>query len=122
MPNRQITSGMKLLVMISSSRKAQKMIISMMNIRLRPNRSDMPPSPTAPTRMPNRLAALMKPSWAAPISNSRAISGSATPVMKTTKPSKNLPAAASAQIRVCIDVIGTEETAVPSGQIGRWSM
>ena len=98
------------------------MIISMMNIRLRPNWSDMPPSSTAPIRMPSRLAALMKPSSAGPISNSRAISGSATPVMKTTKPSKNLPTAASDQMRHCIVVIGADGSGVPSGQIGRSSM
>ncbi|WP_245964723.1 hypothetical protein [Trinickia dinghuensis] len=82
----------------------------------------MPPKPTAPTRMPQRLAALMKPFCAAPMPNSREISGNATPVMKTTKPSKNLPAAASDQMRHCIPVIGMEGSRVPSGHIGRSSM
>ncbi len=99
---------MKLVHMTSSTRNAQKMIISTMNIRLRPKWSDMPPRPMAPTRMPNRLAALIRPFWAAPMPNSREISGSATPVMKTTKPSKNLPAAASDQMRHCMPVIGTD--------------
>ena len=51
-----------------------------------------------------------------------AISGSATPVMKTTRPSKNLPAAASVQMRHCMPVIGVERRAVPSAQIGVSSM
>src|SRR5208337_3445917 len=82
------------------------MIISATNIVLRPNRSDRPPRPTAPTGMPNRLAAPMTPCSAAPRLNSLEKSGSATPVMKTTKPSKNLPAAASDQISHCIPVMG----------------
>ena len=54
--------------------------------------------------------------------NSRAIRGVATPVMKTTRPSKNLPAAASDQMRHCIAVMGVEATAVPSAQTGLSSM
>jgi hypothetical protein len=50
--------------------------------------------------------------------NSSAISGSATPVMNTTKPSKNLPAAARMRMRHCIAVIGVMSTAVPSAQTG----
>jgi hypothetical protein len=119
MPNRQMTKEVKLVHSTSSTRNAQKMIISAMNISLRPNRSDIPPRHTAPTKMPIRLAALMKPFCAGPMPNWREISGSATPVMKTTK---NFPAAASAQIRHCMPVIGTESTRVPSGHIGRSSI
>ena len=72
--------------------------------------------------MPNRLAALTMPFSAAPIWNSRAISGRATPVMKTTKPSKNFPAAASAQMRHCIVVIGADVRVVPSDQAGSSSI
>jgi hypothetical protein len=122
MPNRQMTKEVKLVHSTSSTRNAQKMIISAMNISLRPNRSDIPPRHTAPTKMPIRLAALMKPFCAGPMPNWREISGSATPVIKTTKPSKNFPAAASAQIRHCMPVIGTESTRVPSGHIGRSSI
>jgi hypothetical protein len=50
------------------------------------------------------------------------ISGSATPVMNTTSPSKNLPADASSQIRHCMAVIGMKSVGVPSGQAGVWSM
>ena len=50
--------------------------------------------------------------------NSLAIKGRATPVMKTTSPSKNLPAAASHQMRRCMDVIGTISTGVPSRHAG----
>jgi hypothetical protein len=107
---------------VSSTRNAQKITISMMNILLRPNVSDIPPRPMAPTRMPARLAALIRPFWAEPISNSREISGSATPVMNTTKPSKNLPAAASVQMRRCIAVNPTVGRTVPSGHIGRSSI
>ena len=42
--------------------------------------------------------------------------------MKTTKPSKNLPAVASHQIRHCMAVIGAVGTAVPSCQAGNSSM
>jgi hypothetical protein len=42
--------------------------------------------------------------------------------MKTTTPSKNFPAAASDQMRHCIDVIGAPETGVPSAQTGISSM
>jgi len=72
--------------------------------------------------MPSRLTALTIPFSVEPISNSRAISGRATPVMNTTKPSKNFPAAARVQMRRCIPVIGTLGSAVPSGQIGRSSI
>src|ERR1700728_4256640 len=89
-----------------------------MNMDLRPKRSDKLPRPTAPMRIPHKLAALMKPFWAGVISNCRAISGKATPVMKTTKPSKNLPAAASIQMRHCMVVLGLDFSLVPSGHIG----
>jgi hypothetical protein len=49
-------------------------------------------------------------------------SGSATPVMKTTNPSKNLPAAASAQISHCMPVIGADNSRVPSAHRGTSSM
>src|ERR1700733_402106 len=65
---------------------------------LRPKCSDRLPRPTAPIKIPHRLAAVTKPFCVGPISNWRAIRGRATPVMKTTKPSKNLPAAASIRI------------------------
>jgi hypothetical protein len=42
------------------------------------------------------------------------MSGNATPVMKTTKPSKNFPAAASDQMRHCMPVIGADFSLVPS--------
>jgi hypothetical protein len=42
----------------------------------------------------------MTPCSAAPVSNSLDSKGSATPVMKTTNPSKNFPAAANDQIGV----------------------
>jgi hypothetical protein len=42
--------------------------------------------------------------------------------MKTTRPSKNLPAAASVQIRYCMPVIGAHESGVPSAQTGVSSM
>src|SRR5262249_46155984 len=48
--------------------------------------------------------------------------GSATPVMKTTLPSKNLPAEASSQIRHCLAVIATNVAGVPSRQDGVSSM
>ena len=68
--------------------------------------------------MPARLAALMMPFCADAIPNSRAISGSATPVMKTTNPSKNFPAAASDQMRHCMPVIGAAFRCVPSDHVG----
>ena len=58
------------------------------------------------------------PFCASPRWNSMAISGSATPVMKTTSPSKNFPAVASPQICHCMIVIGTCGMVVPSGQTG----
>ena len=72
----------------------------------------------APIRMPNRLAAPTTPCWKRSRWNSSAISGIATPVMKTTRPSKNLPAAASIQMRHCMAVIGAQESGVPSDQTG----
>ena len=69
---------------ISSTKNATKMIISTMNIGLRPKWSDMLPRPTAPTSIPSRLAAPINPCSADPIPNSCEISGNATPVMKTT--------------------------------------
>ena len=50
------------------------------------------------------------------------MSGNAMPVMKTTSPSKNFPAAASDQISHCIPVIGVEAVGVPSGHVGRMSI
>ena len=92
--------------------------ISTMNMRLRPKWSDRPPSKVAPTRMPSRLAAATMPCSNSPRFQSLLISGKATPVMNTTMPSKNLPAAASAQISHCMRVIGVMETKVPSSQRG----
>jgi hypothetical protein len=54
--------------------------------------------------------------------NWRAMSGSAMPVMNTTSPSKNFPAAASDQMSDCIAVIGAEPVGVPSGHVGHISM
>ena len=106
---------------ISSARKAQKMIISAMNIRLRPKWSDIPPRPDGADQDAEQAGGADEALLGRqPISNSRAISGSATPVMNTTKPSKNLPAAASAQMRHCIAVIGADFRLVPSGQIGQF--
>ena len=48
----------------------------------------------------------MTPFSVAPKANSCAISGSATPVVNTTTPSKNLPAAARPQMSHCMLVIG----------------
>lgn len=62
------------------------------------------------------------PFSAAPRLNSRTIRGSATPVMKTTSPSKNLPAVARIQMRHCITVIGVKFTSVLSAQNGVSSM
>ena len=42
--------------------------------------------------------------------------------MKTTNPSKNLPAAASIQMRHCIVVMGLDFSRVPSGHIGSSSI
>jgi hypothetical protein len=42
--------------------------------------------------------------------------------MNTTKPSKNLPAVASHQMRHCIAVIGAIGTGVPSCQTGTSSI
>ena len=64
----------------------------------------------------------MTPFSVAPKANSCAISGSATPVMNTTTPSKNLPAAASPQMSHCMLVIGENDTAVASAQTGVSSM
>ena len=72
--------------------------------------------------MPNSVAAAMTPFSVTPSPNCRSISGSATPVMKTTTPSKNLPAAASPQISHCISVIGEYRTGVASAQTGVSSM
>ena len=127
MPNRKNTSSANELmpnsgVATSRHRNATKMNISAMNIGLRPNRSASPPRKSAPIRMPARLAALTRPCCAALMLYSTAISGSATPVMNTTKPSKNFPAAARERMRHCIAVIGVIPTAVPSAQIGRSSI
>ncbi len=64
----------------------------------------------------------MIPFSVAPNPNSCAISGSATPVVNTTTPSKNLPAAASHQMNHCILVMGENDTAVASAQTGVSSM
>ena len=56
--------------------------------------------------MPNSEDAATTPCSVAPKANSLPMSGKATPVVKTTMPSKNLPAAAKAQISHCIWVIG----------------
>src|SRR5271170_4935256 len=72
--------------------------------------------------MPARLAEVTNPVWLAARWNSRAISGTVTPPMNTTKPSKNLPEAASAQIRHCIPVIGVDFSRVPSDHTGNSSM
>ena len=53
---------------------------------------------------------------------SSAISGSATPVMNTTMPSKNLPAVARPQMRHCIAVSGAAGATVPSAHCGVSSM
>ena len=50
--------------------------------------------------------------------NSSLMSGMATPVMNTTSPSKNLPAAASDQMRHCMAVMGVADTGVPSRHCG----
>ena len=107
---------------VSAIRNTAKMIISAMNMRLRPYASAKPPRAVAPTRMPAREAAVTRPLSAAVRWNWIEISGRATPVMNTTMPSKNLPAQASAQIRNCMAVIGVDGNAVPSGQLGRSSM
>ena len=72
--------------------------------------------------MPARVAAPTMPLPAGERPNSSTISGRATPVMNTTRPSKNLPAVASVQMRHCIWVIGTLGVGVPSGQAGVWSI
>jgi hypothetical protein len=72
--------------------------------------------------MPNSVAAAMTPLSVTPNPNSCAISGRATPVMKTTTPSKNLPAAANPQMNHCILVIGEYSTGVASAQTGVSSM
>jgi hypothetical protein len=60
----------------------------------------------APIRIPNREATATTPFSVAPNANSCPIRGKATPVVKTTMPSKNLPAAASPQMSHCMLVIG----------------
>ena len=76
----------------------------------------------APIMMPASEAAPTMPFSAGDRPNSSTISGRATPVMKTTSPSKNLPAVASSQMRVCMRVMATDTVGVPSGQCGVWSM
>src|SRR5438067_1841876 len=68
--------------------------------------SAKPPRSVAPMRMPNSEDAATTPFSVAPSANSFPISGKATPVVKTTMPSKNLPAAAKPQISHCILVMG----------------
>ena len=119
-PNRRITTREKFGANTSATRNATKITISTKNMILRPNRSDRPPRPTAPTRMPNRVAAVINPFSAGPIPNSRERSGSATPVMNATNPSKNLPAAASDQMSHCMPVIGADGSLVPSDHIGKF--
>ena len=72
--------------------------------------------------MPARLAEVTRPASAAPRWNSRVISGTVTPPMNTTKPSKNLPNAASVQIRHCMPVIGVDLSEVPSDHTGNSSI
>src|SRR5262249_692745 len=81
-----------------------------------------PPSVVAPMRMPNNEAAATTPFSVAPRANSSAISGKATPVVKTKMASKNLPAAASHQMNHCILVMGAWPTGVASAQSGVSSM
>ena len=107
-----MTSVGKLGANVSATRNTEKMIISAMNIRLRPYVSAIPPRAVAPTRMPAREAAVTRPLSAAFRWNWIEISGRATPVMNTTMPSKNLPAQASAQIRNCIAVIGAGASSI----------
>lgn len=102
--------------------KRAKIAISAMNILFRPNRSARLPSAVAPTRMPANDADEMKPCWVVFREKSIVIRGRATPVMKIMMPSKNLPAAASHQIRHCIPVIGGIAVSVPSRQRGLSSM
>jgi hypothetical protein len=105
----------------STIRNATNMIISATNMDLRPKRSDNPPRPAAPTRIPSTLAALMMP-WRLELRlNSFEIRGSATPVTKTMKPVKNLPTAASDQMSDCMPVIGAADK-VPSAHMGSSSM
>jgi hypothetical protein len=66
--------------------------------------------------------AAITPRSVAPKPNSLAMSGSATPVMNTTTPSKNLPAAARPQMNHCIWVMGEKWTGVASAQTGVSSM
>src|SRR5216684_2246397 len=72
--------------------------------------------------MPNSVDAAITPFSVTPKANSFAISGSATPVVKTTMPSKNLPAAASPQISHCMLVREEYLTGVASAQTGVSSM
>jgi len=72
--------------------------------------------------MPSKLAALIRPYSPGGMPNSREISGSATPVTNMMKPTKNLPQAASAKMRHCIKVIGTDDRLVPSAHIGSSSI
>ena len=105
----------RMLVLLNSAHKNDPFTP---NLALRPIIIGKAAKSEAPTRIPNRLAALITPCCVFVISNSSAISGIATPVMNTTRPSKNLPAAASVQMRHCIAVIGVDWSAVPSAQIG----
>jgi hypothetical protein len=106
MPTRATTTTRNDALKVSTRMKMANSTISMMNISLRPYRSARPPSAVAPIRIPNREAAATTPFSVAPNANSRPIRGKATPVVKTTMPSKNLPAAASPQMSHCMLVIG----------------
>ena len=72
--------------------------------------------------MPARLAEVTRPASPALSANSRVISGTVTPPMNTTKPSKNLPDAASAQMRHCMPVMGVDFSVVPSDHTGNSSI
>ena len=122
MKNRQATSGQYPGTTARIAKKTMKINISTTNIRLRPKTSERPPSVTAPIRMPKRVAAPTIPPWPASRWNWRAISGNAMPVMNTTSPSKNFPAAASDQISHCMPAIGVDAIGVPSGHVGRISI
>ncbi len=122
MPKRNTRSCTYPELITSAKRQRVKIIISTMNMRLRPKVSDSPPRAEAPTRMPNRVAAPTIPFCTSLRENSATIRGRATPVMNTTMPSKNFPAEASHQMRHCMRVKGVKGASVPSRQTGLSSM
>ena len=93
-----------------------------MKTGLRPQRSAKPPNTRAPSRIPNRGAAVSRPRSAAFRANSSWTSGRAMPPMKTMKPSKNLPAEASTQTSHCIEERGGPARPSPLDQRGTSSM